>query len=737
MKKIFSLLLISVLVVTLNGPAQANTEYMVGNPDTSNWFVWEMPDDAEAMGTAIDASFLLDAPAGKHGFASAVGENIVFENNERIRLWGTNVVMQANFLSKPELEKLADRIARSGFNVVRFHHLDINRTNNIFGTETITTTRALDPVQLDKMHYFMSLLKEKGVYFYMDLLVMRPADIASDGIIDGDTLGLGWKGASVFAPNLIELQKEYAEQLLTAPNPYIRDENDDPVALKDETALIAVQIHNENSIFQISANQIRSSYYLNLFTGMFNDWLKNKYASRQHLEQTWQQLGKVGLEAHEDFNDGTVNIIGNGTVQVPNMYDQLNYSDARKQDIYTFNYDTVYAFYKDFRDYLKDDIGVKAMVTGNAMGGPSNKRAATVHLSQELMDYTDNHSYKSHPNPNTFAPGGKLTSWTSSAIVGGGELYRSTPWLRGYDQPYILSEWQVTSPGPHAAEGVLIQSAIASLQNWNPLQFDMLHTETLPEDGDPIDKFFVTYSSADHTSIHPAAGMIYLRGDVREAEGSFFTIYDKNDVLDDKVYRSAYLLGFENAWMYTKVGMAAAEKLDENDRMTPESLEEAMRNYKLNEPGRDINWNKRMGIFRIDTEFTNAATGYIGSKTIPLSFADIRVENPTAAISFNSVSRDSLQETDRVLLTAISRARNTGLVMDDDNMTLVNPGTGPMLMEAITADFVIKTTADITVYALDSSGQHKAQVPIAKTAEGYSSFSIGEQFETVHYEIVK
>lgn len=737
MKRLFSLMLIAALAATMNGPVKAGATDTMGNPDTSEWFEWELPDDAAAKGTAIDASFLLDAPAGKHGFARAVGENIVFEDGERIRLWGTNVVMQANFLSKPELEKLADRIARTGFNIVRFHHLDINRNNNIFGTGNITTTRALDPVQLDKVHYFMSLLKERGVYFYMDLLVMRPGDIASDGIQDGGTLGLGWKGTSVFAPNLIALQKEYAEQLLTTPNPYIVDANGEPVALKDEPALIALQIQNENSIFQISANQITSPYYLDLFTEQFNDWLKEKYSSREELEQAWRQNGKIGLQEHEDFNDGTVYIIGNGTKQVPNVYDELNFSDARKQDIYQFNYDTVYKFYEDFRDYLKDEIGVKALITGNAMGGPSNKRAATVHLSQVLMDFTDNHSYKSHPNPNTFGPGGKLTSWTNSAINGGGELYRSTPWLRGYNQPYIISEWQVVSPGPHAAEGVLMQSAIASLQNWNALQFDMLHTDTLPENGDPIDKFFVTYTSADHTSIQPAASMIYLRGDVREAEGSFYTIYDKDDVLDDKVYKSAYLMGFDSAWMYAKVGMAAEESISEDSSMTPEALEEAMRKYKRNEPGRDLNWNKRMGIFRIDTGYTNAVTGYIGDKLIPLSYADIESLNETAAISFNSVSLEPLEQSDRVLLTAVSRARNTGLVMDDDNITMVDPGRGPMLMEPVAANIVIKTTEDLTVYALDSSGQRKAQVPVVKTPEGFSSFSIGKSYATAHYEIAK
>ncbi|MDF2927547.1 MAG: hypothetical protein K0R57_6461 [Paenibacillaceae bacterium] len=714
------------------------TSYTTGNPDTTDWFVWEYPDDAKAMGTAIDASFLLDAPAGKHGFAKADGENIIFENTgEKVRFWGTNVVMQANFLTHDESDMLADRIARSGFNLVRFHHLDINKTNNIFAEGTVTSTRSLNENQLDKMFYLMSKLKEKGIYFYMDLLVMRPV-VAGDNLNGADGLSLGWKPHNIYDPQLVELQKEYAEQLLSTPNPYITDASGQPVALKDDPALIFIDINNENSLLQIPGGDMSSPYYSEMYTRLFNNWLGLKYATRAELEAAWHEDGKVGLEPGEDFAApaGNVNIVGDGSKALPALYTTMNYSEARKQDIYQFTYDILYDFFDDFRHYLKDDLGVKALITSTSMGGPTNKRGTTVHLNTQIMDYTDTHSYKSHPNPNTFGRGGALTSWTSGSIVGGGELYRSTPWLRAFGQPYVIGEWQVCSPGPYSAEGILMQSAVASFQNWNPVQFDIFSEPAIDKTAG-INRFFISYSSADQTSIQPAAGMTFLRGDVREAEGQFYTIYDKNDVLDQKIYTNAYLLGFENAWMYTKVGMAGKETLDGDENMTPEALEEAFQKYKRNDPGKDIDWNKRMGVFRVDTEYTNIATGFIGGKTIPLSFANITLNNPSATIALNSVTWDTLADTDRILLSAVSKARNTGMVMDDEGMVMQEPGTGPMLVEPVAADLVIKTTGDIKVYALDSSGQRKGEVPVVKTAEGYSRFSIGKEYQAVHYEITK
>ena len=39
----------------------------------------------------VDVSFLLDAPAGKHGFVRAEGAHLVTGDGRRVRFWGVNI----------------------------------------------------------------------------------------------------------------------------------------------------------------------------------------------------------------------------------------------------------------------------------------------------------------------------------------------------------------------------------------------------------------------------------------------------------------------------------------------------------------------------------------------------------------------------------------------------------------------------------------------------------------------
>ncbi|MEG2583547.1 MAG: hypothetical protein RSA27_03455, partial [Oscillospiraceae bacterium] len=257
MKKTLASLLIAILVFNTFGVfAEASGEKaksFVGKPDVSDWFEWKFPDDKKAKGTAIDVSFMLDAPAGKHGFLSNKGEDMFFEDGTKAKFWGTNIVAPAMFDTKENLEKLADRIGRSGFNLVRLHHMDADWAKmNIFGKTT--TTRELSDEMVDRVFYFISLLKERGVYIYTDLMVARAPYFTDDKIPFGGEND-AFKKVSIFDPYLIELQKEYATQLLTRVNPYTG------LALKDEPAVAFIDIQNEMSLLGMGSNQIASSYY--------------------------------------------------------------------------------------------------------------------------------------------------------------------------------------------------------------------------------------------------------------------------------------------------------------------------------------------------------------------------------------------------------------------------------------------------------------------------------------------
>src|ERR1700735_2966834 len=68
----------------------------------------------------VDVSFLLDAPAGHHGFIHAAGGHLVDGSGQRIRLWGVNITEWSRgstmIPSKQDAPLWASTLARYGVN---------------------------------------------------------------------------------------------------------------------------------------------------------------------------------------------------------------------------------------------------------------------------------------------------------------------------------------------------------------------------------------------------------------------------------------------------------------------------------------------------------------------------------------------------------------------------------------------------------------------------------------------
>ena len=85
--------------------------------DTSKWIPFQPSNDSPA-GTAIDMSFLLDAPAGKRGKVKADGDKLIFEDGTPARFWGVKLGWDWPSLTPEKLSGLAGRLASSGCNLV-------------------------------------------------------------------------------------------------------------------------------------------------------------------------------------------------------------------------------------------------------------------------------------------------------------------------------------------------------------------------------------------------------------------------------------------------------------------------------------------------------------------------------------------------------------------------------------------------------------------------------------------
>lgn len=230
-------------------------------------------------GSAVDASPHLDAPAGKHGFIRCEKGRFVHDGGA-FRVYGTNFSGDANFPSKEYADKTADRLAALGINCVRFHWMD---GYAIWG-KNAKTLRKIDPDQLDKLDYAIAALKKRGIYTNLNLHVARWLD-DRDGFPHKDKRPTYDKGLDNFEPRMLELQKEYAKDLLTHKNPYTG------LTYADEPAIAMLEINNENSVMSEWANGALDDLpdpYGTEFQKQWNDWLKTKYKNTETMLEAWQ-----------------------------------------------------------------------------------------------------------------------------------------------------------------------------------------------------------------------------------------------------------------------------------------------------------------------------------------------------------------------------------------------------------------------------------------------------------------
>ena len=200
----------------------------------------------DALDNVVNMSHLLDAPAGKNG-RIRVKDGHFADDRGRVRLHATNLTGPANFPSHEEAERLAARLARFGVNCVRLHYFDSS-----YGTfmlpheqgilaEDFRTRRRFDPERRDRQDYLIAQFKKRGIYVNVNLHVARTLD-ARDGFAPGSP----WanKGVDQFDPRVIEMEREYARELLSHVNPYTGMSY-----LKDPVVAV-VELNNEDALWR-------------------------------------------------------------------------------------------------------------------------------------------------------------------------------------------------------------------------------------------------------------------------------------------------------------------------------------------------------------------------------------------------------------------------------------------------------------------------------------------------------
>lgn len=657
------------------------------NPDDSGWRGTEKRDYISSKGTSIDVSFLLDAPAGKHGAVTVKGDKFVFADGTEAKFWGTNIVGKSCFPEKEEAELLAEALAQNGINIVRMSEMDGDFEGSIFKDES--STLELSNEQMDKLCYLIYCLKEKGIYTYLTITSQRTVK-EDDGVDEPEDTSDGYKVEAYFDEKLIDLQKKYISKLLSWKNDYTG------FTLAKDPAVCMVEFLDANGLFDMSSRGesdwgIGSEKYQNEIDSKYNSYVKKKYSNTQALKKAWKK--------EYDFTDGKT--LGNLSF-FAGWKDSL-FSVKHKEDVSEFLIDLSQKYYTEMKKYI-NSIGFVGVTTV-----ASNKVNA---FSYGDIFASGNSDFVARSAVNSYT----ISSKEETGIVFDKGLGYADDLLKSRigGKPFVVTAWGTSFASPFSGDSVMLMSVLSAQQGWSACQYAFLNGKGVSED-----KTTDTISISNDTTrlgLMPAAAILYYSMD--ELDSTYTKKIGMKDTVGEESFENVvYQHLFDR-----KVGATLADKtsIEAND---PKTYKNKNKNFVF-----DYEEN----IYGIRNSQTEAFVGALDVKE-ELEHIDIYVDNAMCAVVLSCLDGKTFDNANRFLLTTVGRTRNKGMLADRWKQVT---GGAESVTEPVTGTFVLKN-GKCRVYSLDFSGNRKKEIPTVTDRNGNVSFNVSVEDSSVYYEIVK
>ena len=567
-----------------------------GTSDMRTWSTGIMFDSAIAPWNIapVDLSFLnaAERPAGKRGFVRTKKDSLVFEDGTPARFWGTNLFAYALYgTTRDNVRSQARRMSELGFNLVRIHHHDSPWVNpNIFG-KSASSTRSLDENSLAQLDWWIKCLKDEGIYIWLDLHVQRGL-LPKDNIEGYAEIAKGRpyvepKGYNFVNPSIRDAMKEFNANYVSHLNKFTE------LRYKDDPAIVAMLITNENDVTFHFGNGLLPVQNVPWHSARFMAEVR-AFAARNNLSadavaRTWEP-GASKLFLNDLEQRFHANMI---------------------------------------EDLLR--LGVKVPIaTSHYWGGEllSSLPALTV------GDLIDAHSYGGtgdlEKNP---VYGANLVHWIAPAQVIG--------------KPLSVTEWNVSPfPAPDRHSIPLYIAASADLQGWDAMmQFGYTG---LPLNDRGVPGNWNGFNDPGLISTLPAAALMYRRQDVREADTTYVFAPTERDLfyrglnpentagLRTAAEKGKLLIAMPATaslpWLHPSEVPPGATIIGDPDKPL---IDPVASEIKSDTGELQRNWE--LGIFTINTARTQAATGWIGGRSIALADVTFDISTPNASVAVQSL----------------------------------------------------------------------------------------------------
>jgi len=418
--------------------------------------------------------------------------------------------------------------------------------------------------------------------------------------------------------------------------------------------------------------------------------------------------GQVALAKSESLTAGNIALF------------QKNESEARIVDRMIFLAETEKAYFDEMRQYIKNDLGCDALLTGTIVFGALGLYA------QSGMDFIDSHSYWQHPRfpgrpwdqGNWLIAQKPMTDYPQEAT-----LFRiAAERLAG--KPFTVSEYNHPAPLDAQAECVPMMASFAAAQDWDGVWFYTYSHSGDSWDRETLSSFFDIDTNPGKWGFMRAGTAIFREATlppIRPAQSVFIAdaqndlaalarlhsrhdrdmltiLRDAGELTRSDLLKGIYVPAYERGRTATGSGTSDTTLLwsaDSNNR----------------------------GLYHAAGDGTQIYTGH-AALFAEASKGDVRIASP----QFVALTITPLNDNATLLVTACGRCENTGMQFSADRRTVGrNWGQAPVRIEPVEGQLVLPE-GRWTCHALAPDGGTKQRIPM----DGHV-LKLSPEYETMWY----
>jgi len=438
--------------------------------------------------------------------------------------------------------------------------------------------------------------------------------------------------------------------------------------------------------------------------------------------------GRVGLHKSESIKAGTVA-----------LYVESK-TPTRTLDRMRFLAETEKTYFDGMRNFIKNDLGCKAMVTGTIVFGPLGLYA------QSDMDFIDAHAYWQHPrfpgrpwdSGNWLIDQKPMTDYPAEAT-----LFRLAA-ERLHGKPFTVSEYNHPAPLDSQAECVPMIASFAAAQDWDGV---WLYTYSHSSD-DWYREHLNSYFDID---TNPAkwgfmrAGAVIFRDAGPGIAPPNIGIAKLNELSCISLTKSPDIVA-DLAKLHLKHDRNMFGLLAENAKITwQELLKKQVVSAIVGQGGQGgisetskLDWSVEngKGMYSAHSQGARVYTGH-AERFEKVTNGQLSVTKPEfAAMMLTPLHHAPLNQCRKILVTACGRCENTGMKFSEDRQTVGrNWGGPPVQIETVEGTLVLPK-GQWTCKALGPDGLIKHKVAVSYQ-NGRGVLQMAPKYQTMWYILTR